>query len=267
MSQRSAAYPSYTILESLDLATKIYKSFSTSYRATREQIADALGYGKNSINIKLSTATQYGLLDMVSKQGYQVTKLFVQWHRPMSEKSQKEALVEAFRNPPLYQKLLQTFEGDILPPQTPLASILLHNHNISDKACDKAAEIFVENAKIVNALNEDRLLSFDNSDIEVIEEETIEAEQELDSGESSSRIPIIQKPPVDKNQNQGSDISWQDQESSYEESKTMNSGSKPIPHNIPLKNKLPAQLLLPSDVSSADFDFIISYIGLIRNQY
>jgi len=43
--------------------------------------------------------------------------------------------------------------------------------------------------------------------------------------------------------------------------------NKPIPHNIPLKNKPPAQLLLPSDVASADFDFIIAYIGLIRQQY
>lgn len=264
MSQRSAAYPSFTLIDSLELAKKIYKAFSSNYRASREQIAEALGYGRNSVNIKLSTAVQYGLLDMVSKQGYQVTPLFVRWHRPISEQDEQDSLIEAFKQPTLYQKLLQTFEGDILPPLRPLASILLQNHNISEKACDKAAEIFVENAKIVNALNEERLLSFNDVTLEVEEDD----EEDIFEEQEEVLINDIQKP--NKNslvvQKENNNSNSQDVNSKNQDNKSFKGGN-PIPHNIPLKNKLPAQLLLPSDVSSADFDFIISYIGLIRNQY
>ena len=145
-----------------------------------------------------------------------------------------------------------------LPSLRPLASILLQNHNISEKACDKAAEIFEENAKIIGILNDERRLSFDNSDIEVFEEEEIINDEPVIDNPQTSRTPVI------TNSNQDSHSQNNNSESG---SGNHFKNSNPIPHNIPLKNKLPAQLLLPSDVSSADFDFIISYIGLIRNQY
>jgi hypothetical protein len=261
MKQRSAAYPYYTILESLDFAGKIYKNYGSNYRATREQIAEALGYSVGSLTQKVSAATQYGLLDMKSKEGYMVTPLFVKWYRPINNEAQKEALVESFKNPPLYESLLQVFENNILPPLKPLASILLQKHSISENACDKAAEIFEENAKMIGVLNDNRELSFNNGNIDVIEE-IIEEEIEDSNNNQFTNLysPAIVEKTNKSNSRQNTD---QDQNSNNKE----NDFNNPIPHNIPLKNKLPAQLLLPSDVSSADFDFIISYIGLIRNQY
>ncbi|WP_430909230.1 hypothetical protein [Maribacter sp. 2-571] len=257
MKQRSAAYPSYTILESLDFSERIYKNYGSNYRATREEIAEALNYSVGSLTQKVSAAVQYSLLDMKSKEGYQVTDLFVKCYRPISDDAKKEALLEAFRNPPLYNDLIQVFEGNILPPLKPLANILLQKHSISEKACDKAAEIFQDNAEMLSALTEDRMLVLDCGAKEIQVEEFEQEEFEDETPETNfSRAPI---PFQEGGQNSKKEEST--------DSGNNNDPNKPIPHNIPLKGKLPAQLLLPSDVSSADFDFIISYIGLIRNQY
>lgn len=259
MKQRSAAYPSYTILDSLGFSERIYKNYGTNYRATREEIADALNYSVGSMTQKVSAAVQYGLLDMKSKEGYQVTDLFVKWYRPISEESKNQALVEAFKNPSLYIDLIDVFEGHVLPPVKPLASILLQKHSISEKACDKAAEIFEENANIISALSKERVLSFETKeDIEnIIEYEQEEIEYKVVENSSES-LPPSEYKRNDQSGNKGGDKTGGDGN---------HHGNNPIPHNIPLKNKMPAQLLLPSDVSGADFDFIISYIGLIRNQY
>ena len=40
-----------------------------------------------------------------------------------------------------------------------------------------------------------------------------------------------------------------------------------IPFNIPLKGKRTAQIIVPPDVKSTDFDFIINFINLMKQQY
>lgn len=263
MKQRSASYPYYTIKESLDFSQRIYKNYGSSYRATREQIAEALGYSVGSLAQKVSAAVQYGLLDLKSKEGYKVTELFVKYHRPINTEAEQEVLVEAFKNPPLYADLIEVFENNILPPLRSLASILLQDHNISEKACDRAAEIFEQNAIDVNLLNDNRELTFNNDDIDVVEEEIVDVEQEeVDTSPTQNKYA----PTVVKNTEKNHQYQYENKNPNQDFDEGNKNGA-PIPHNIPLKNKRPAQLLLPSDVSSADFDFIISYIGLIRNQY
>ncbi|HBC05156.1 MAG TPA: hypothetical protein DC015_13420 [Aequorivita sp.] len=257
MKQRSASYPSYTILESLDFAEGIYKNYGNSYRATREEIAEALGYSASSLTQKVSAAVQYGLLDLKSKEGYRVTDLFVKCFRPISDEAKQEGIIECFKSPQLYSDLIEVFENNILPPSKPLANILLQKHSIAEKACDKAAEIFETNAVDVGAIGDDRVLRLKIKNTNVVEEEVdVEQEEEQDIIIEESHKPTIYKNSNNNHQNKRIN----------EDDRSFNENS-PIPHNIPLKNKLPAQLLLPSDVSSADFDFIISYIGLIRNQY
>ncbi len=254
MKQRSAAYPSYSISDSLDFSEKIYKNYGNNYRATREEIAEALNYSVGSLTQKVSAAVQYGLLDMKSKEGYQVTELFVKWYRPISDEAKHEALVEAFKSPPLYNDLIQVFEGNILPPLKPLANILLQKHNISEKACDKAAEIFEFNAELVSALTGERILVLDKEAKEIVvddfEQEEVEDKIQTDDNYNS---PMVVQPPKPENENHTNSGSFENR--------------KPIPHNIPLRDKLPAQLLLPSDVNQEDFKFIISYIQLIKDQY
>lgn len=256
MGKRSSKYPSYTISESLEFSEKIYKSYGDNYRATREDIAEALNYSAGSLTQKVSSASQYGFLDMKSKEGYKVTELFTRCYRPISEDSKSKALIEAFCNPPLYSDLIESFKENYLPPVKPLSNILFQKHNISDSASDKAAGVFDENAEFTGLLNKERYLTFGiNLDNEEKEDNVIEGEVETideDTIPNNDYKPVIIQPKK------------REQEINEEQQIFDKS---PIPHNIPLRNKLPAQLLLPNDVSGADFDFIISYIGLIRNQY
>jgi hypothetical protein len=231
----------------LDFASKVYKIYGSSYRATREEIATALNYSAGSLNLKISTAVQYGLLDLKSKEGYIVTDLFVRWNRPISEEDKNEALKEIFKNPSLYSELLESFNGNILPPIKPLANVLLQKHNISNSACDKAAEIFEENANYISALTEERRLILDR-EIEL-----------ADAEEVFEEIPKINRPPMD--------LPAMRQEPEKSESKTNPIFQDSIPYNIPLKGKRPAQLLVPSDIQSRDFEFIIDFITLMKRQY
>ncbi len=251
--QRSASYPPYTINYALDFTQKIYKIYGNNYRSTREEIASALNLAVGTLTHKISASVQYGLLHVKPKEGYKVTDLFVRCYRPLNAEDKKSALREAFKNPKLYVSLLETFEGNILPPLRPLSNILLHNHNISESACEKAATVFEDNLEELGCLKDGRILDLNTARedfSEPLEDDFQEAEEVFKEDEQL---------PVDfVNPNEGVDAQKKERNGNL---------SRPIPHNIPLKGKLPAQLLLPSDVSGADFDFIISYIGLIRNQY
>ena len=257
--QRSASYPPHTINYALDFTQKIYKIYGNNYRSKREEIASALNVGVGTLTEKISASVQYGFLHVKPKEGYKVTELFVRCYRPLNVEDKNLAIREAFKNPKLYATLLETFEGDILPPLRPLSNILLHNHNISEKACEKAANVFEENLEELGYLKDGRILDLNTAkeDFSEVLEEDFEdeefQEEEVDIPKSHEQFPIK---VVDK-----------DTGSTKDEISHNGSTTQPIPHNIPLKGKLPAQLLLPSSVSAADFDFIISYIGLIRNQY
>ncbi|MEK6153111.1 hypothetical protein WIW50_07620 [Flavobacteriaceae bacterium 3-367] len=262
--QRSASYPPHTLDYSLEFTEKVYKNFGNTYRSKREDIASALNVGVGTLNNKISASVQYGLIDVKPKEGYKVTDLFVRCYRPLNADDKILALREAFQTPKLYKTLIEVFEGNVLPPARPLSNILLHNHYISEVGCERAAKIFEENVETLGYLKDGRVFSFDPS-IEF--EEVVDPEVE-ELGEKQIPPPPVsavpptptptipatynEQPPSPDNNGGGSNIF---------------TGSEPIPHNIPLKGKLPAQLLLPHDVGGSDFDFIIAYIGLIRQQY
>lgn len=254
MSKRSSPYPSSTIEDSLDFSSKIYKVYGSSYRATREEIAKALNYSSGSLNLKVSSAVQYGLLDLKSKEGYLVSDLFVRWNRPISEEDKSIALIDMFRNPSLYSEVLESFEGNILPPVKPLANVLLQKHNISESACDKAASVFEENAVFINALSSDRRLILDNG---------IDSDEEIPHIEVGSNIKtaVVEIPHEQERGNQDHNYKNPKEDSGFR------GFQDSIPYNIPLKGKRPAQLLVPNDIQSRDFEFIIDFITLMKRQY
>lgn len=261
--KRSASYPPHTIKYALDFTAKIYENYGHGYRSKREEIASALGYSVGSLNNKISASVQYGFLNVKPKEGYMVTDLFVRYFKPLNEDDKNAAIHEAFKNPKLYSTLIELFDGNILPPTKPLSNILLHKHNISDGACEIAARVFQENVEDLGYLKEGRIFSFDPDMVEQEAEAEEDFQQEEEFEEEVPETNFNIPPPMVYKGNRQNQNNSQDKNGS-------GSGhveNKPIPHNIPLKDKLPAQLLLPSDVSGADFDFIISYIGLIRNQY
>lgn len=257
--QRSSAYPSYSISYCLNLCETIYKTYGTSHRASREELANTLNLSVGSIVMKISSCTQYGLLDMKSKEGYKVSDLFVRYFRPIDEKQSFEAKIEAFKNPTLYHSLIDSFSGGILPPVKPLSNILLQKHSISESACESAASIFIENARELNLLSDDNEFNVDvafanNTEIEEVEIESFETEQ------------------YSKNQNNNSDLITQPvktQESNQNQNNNTNGfvPSNGVVINILLKEKRTAQLVLPNDAMSGDLETIINWIRLMKESF
>lgn len=261
--QRSSAYPSYSISYCLNLCETIYKTYGTSHRASREELATTLNLSVGNIIMKISSCSQYGLLDMKSKEGYKVSELFVRYFRPIDEKQSIEAKIEAFKSPTLYQSLISSFSGGILPPVKPLSNILLQKHSISESACESAASIFIENAKELNLLTVDNEFNVDgfseknNIEIEEIETEAFNAKQSISNNQNDLSSNVIVQPVKTQEPNQA-------------QNNFSNNGFVPsngVVINILLKEKRTAQLVLPNDAMSGDLETIINWIRLMKESF
>jgi len=156
--ERSISYPAFSIEYAFDLTRKIYLQFGSSAHNTRETIAKVLRMSSNYLTIPLSTATQYGLLEMKSKIGYNPTSLFVQYYKPESEEEKRGAQLQCLKNPKLYDALLNAYKGNKLPSAQALATTLFRRYNIAENASLKAAEIFIDNLKTLSLLDEENNL-------------------------------------------------------------------------------------------------------------
>ena len=261
--QRSASYPFYTINYCLDLCTKIYKSFGT-YRATREQIADVLEVSVGNLGQKMSSCVQYGFLDLKSKEGYVTTQLFSTWYRPVDENQKNESLNESFQNPTLYKSLILTFENNIVPPLKVLSNILFQSHNISESACEKAANVFLENANDLGLISgEGMLFCSINSDIgNEVEDDKEEKNEIVENLEDIENI-------IKSNHETKNDLVIQNtNEKRFDEnnSSTLRDNNGVV-INILLKDRRTAQVILPSDARASDFDTITNWINMMRQSF
>jgi hypothetical protein len=243
--QRSSSYPSYTINYCIELVTKIYTNFgSGNYYASRADISKALNASEAYLQTQVSSANQYGLLEMKSGEGYKPSSLFVSIYRPIDDNHKRQAIITAFKSPHLYTELISRFENQILPAESPLANILLHHHSIFDGANVKAASTFLENARDHGFISSDNVLLIEGTPTSspIYEVETIEP-LSVDEDKSFTKRSVP---------NNFTDI---------------RQDLSTIPFNIPLKGNRTAQIIVPEDVRITDFDFIIDFITLMKRQY
>lgn len=248
---RSVSYPSSSITESVDFVQKIYAALGNSSFNTRETIARVLNTSPNTIQMALSTAGQYGLLEMKSKVGYRPTQLFLTIYKPKSDKIKEDALIACLKNPKLYQALIQKFENDIVPSKVGLGIQLFHDHSVADNVSEKAASIFIENLQILKLLDGEnvfRLNAFQQNESETTEvKETQLATQELPTVEASeeSRKPSI-IPNIEREINTNIDA------------------PESVPIVIPFKSGRRAKLVVPENVTNDELDKIIKFIDALR---
>jgi hypothetical protein len=277
---RSASYPSYSIQYCIELCEKIYKNYG-SYRAKREDISTVLGLSVGALNQKIGSSVQYSLLNVKNKEGYVVTDLFLRIYRPKSDTDKNEAVLEAFKNPTLYNHLIESFENSIIPQYKALSNILFQDHNISNNACEKAASIFLENASELSLIDDDGMLILSGnsslSDIENLDEREIETDSEIveiddseiENEEKFSKTSYIQNSFDDKpnkvatvikqpeNKTEGNDVT-------RGFAKTNSDG---IIINVLLKERRTAQLILPNDAKASDLDTITNWINMMRQSF
>lgn len=161
---RSVAYPSFTIQHCADLVTRIHKIFGNLTFTPRERLSKELNISDSHLQTQLSSCVQFGLLELKSKEGYKPTPLFTKLYRPTPNEKIEDAYLQAFQSPELYKGLIAQFNNQELPQEVGLAAILFRDYKVSDQASTAAAKIFVENAKFVNAINEDSQFKIPGSD-------------------------------------------------------------------------------------------------------
>jgi len=169
--------------------------------------------------------------------------------------------------------LIESFENDILPQSSALSNILFQNHNISERACERAANIFIENANNLGFLRDEGMLILKkNSSISDFEDVKIEDIETIVEDENKfSKVQYI-KNNFDNEPNEVATLVLNDTEknenSQKEKSVTFSDvNQNDIVINVLLKNRRTAQIILPKDAKSSDLDTITNWINMMRQSF
>jgi hypothetical protein len=158
--KRSRPYPRRSLKECLDFIRMVDE-------AGRDNVAEDVLVARLGLSTAnshrftglVSSSKQFGLLTVDNGQ-YTVRDLGKRYLNPLNDEERRQATVEAFNSPKLYQELIEKFGGGSLPDKQKLANTLLRYHGIESKVSSKATEIFIDSAEFAGLLGSDgRLLS------------------------------------------------------------------------------------------------------------
>ena len=201
MAERSAQYPIVTWEASLDFIRLIdsFKYKLVSY----SEVAKKLGLSNittKSFTGKISTAKQFGLIS-VSNKTIQLTEVAKSILYP-TELDAYSIEVECFKNPPLYARLIERYEGKPLPSKEVLSNILMMEYRITQSAKDNAAQVFLDSAEYLGLIKGGVLAMDYSGDNTSAPSSTIESEKT--SSQVSEAFSPVSK-PIPKE----SDYVWQ----------------------------------------------------------
>lgn len=243
-SKRSNSYPSYTIAECLELTKVIYSNFGDSIYVSRIQIAKVLNKAEPTIQTLVSSAGQYGFLEVKPKDGYKVSSAYRKIHKPLPDTTEKEdALYEAFLRPKLYQGIIEGISEGQQLKVAGLATILFRSHGISENVCEKAAEVFIENARFLELLDADGAFHRDQKNQET------EQEKKRDEVVDGKNNEVNQDKKIDP---------------TVKDSNKFTAPEGYIPYNVRLKGGRLFQFFTPSDFSGDDIVTVIKNLDLMK---
>jgi hypothetical protein len=252
--QRSHAYPSLTLLETVEFVRKIYTQLGVSSFQTRDTIAKVLNFSPDTLNKRLSTASQYELLDSKAKEGYKATPLFIKIYKPMNDTEKREALLQCLKNPKLYAALLEEYKNNIVPSVVGLSTNLYRNHNISESASEKAAQVFITNLTELGLLDEDNHL--------LLGEELPIQEEGVEERKAFSQV--APSTLVAPRQFYGGGVSVPLQTHADTDHVSGVQYQEDLPLVISLKEGKKAKLIYPEGITNDDWDKIIRIIQAMK---
>lgn len=150
--EKSAMYPAYTINEVLESFVKIVDSLGSN-KVSVEIVARTMGVSATtkSFTRKMSAARQYDLIE-VSKGIIELTSLAKNILYPVSDDTDIY-LMEAFKKPQIYEKLISRFNGRALPNIVVLSNVLLEaEFSITKNVKDLVAQKFIDNCNDLGIL-------------------------------------------------------------------------------------------------------------------
>lgn len=231
--EKSALYPAVTLEDCLEFIRKIDSigGESVSYAS----IISLMGL-KNpttrSFLSRISASKQYGLI-LTGNSKAQLTDVGRRILRSADEEQTKNLLVDAFINPPLYQKLVERFFGKALPPKNQLANLLMNEYRIIRQVKDLAADCFYKSAQFLGLITDGVLYA--------------EAYEKLYACEQSAY------------QEQKNTVSSIEETLPYRKAQESDHGTGYY-FEIPTLSKNTAKIFIPADVTQKDLDYIGQYL-------
>lgn len=240
---RSASYPSFTIEHSVAFTAKIDKEFSSVRYISKEDLSKTLNLSGGSFLTQLSSCVQYGLLDLKSGDGYRPSELFKKIKRPLEGENVNDFLIECFKNPELYKKIIAEYSDRQLPSQNGLANLLDRSFAIKGQAADAATKIFFKNLSSLGLIGDGNILQIE-SYIPFVEQNNEAPTGEAVTEHKENNALMVQSKPKEN------------AESSNQKSDNQTS-QETIEIPVYFKDKRKATLIIPKDFSDEDMKRIV----------
>lgn len=169
-------YPIENISDSLATIDKLVAENGTSTIITKEDISRITGKKQNTLVLYFSTYQQYGVLDKVHGKGFLPTTVYNKYREKVYDHHEREALLEIFKKPPLYSKIIDKLNNSTLPSEDKFPTLLKGEpYNVNPNSAERASKIFFENARFLKLLDKNNKLIYGDT-IKEIETKTIKDE-------------------------------------------------------------------------------------------
>lgn len=151
---RSKEYPAVKLEDAISFVAK-FKDFPTGkpigYAVAAKECD--VSPSTKSFRYTVSAAKQFGLIS--TSAGLTLTLLEPAYRlvRPTeSDVAIHQLKLECFRSPNLYKELIGEYEGRSIPPMVTIENLLVNYHSIMPTVAKKAAQVFVDTANEVGAI-------------------------------------------------------------------------------------------------------------------
>ncbi len=156
--ERSARYPGSPLGDVVELCRFLDARGLDGLSAN--DIGAALGYKNirtSAVSSRLSAARQFGLL-VLNESSYTLTPLAKAIVHPTDLAELPALYRQALVVSPLYADLLRRFDGKKMPDAAVLANLLYHHHEITSRAKESAADVFLESLRFAGAIDEEGIV-------------------------------------------------------------------------------------------------------------
>lgn len=159
LKERITSFPSEPLISSLELVNKVVKGNGEA-TATLKEIAVITGIGEGTLPLPISTSCQYGIMQNIYGEGYKPTDLYNRIQMPTFEQDKDQATFEALSNPSLYKRIINEFNGKVLPDEKGFANYLIKEFGFKAYAVPRIVRAFFENFRGVSAIDNNNKLRF-----------------------------------------------------------------------------------------------------------
>lgn len=244
---RSKEYPAVKLEEALSFVSK-FKDYPTGKPIGYAAAAKECGFSPStkSFRYAMSTAKQFGLLSTSAGLTFTLKEAAYRLVRPTeSDVALKKLKMECFCTPKLYQDLIAEYKGRSIPPIGTVENLLVNYHAIMPTVAKKAAQVFIDTADEVGAIQNGVLC------LDINENET-PADNDSDEDKDEAPESQVKDAPQDAPPQNASTGLPLPENSDFA-----------APLNIPFGDKRRAVLYLPIDATKEDAEYVRDMIALM----